>query len=369
MTTIKILVQNIGGAGMGSEKRGGNIAPLRMRIHNVKPEVIIVTETRIEDRDYDGKGVFRGYKSVQHSSTGRRAGGVMVFVKRDFKFIEGTARNSRDGHYTIAAYEYKGDKYIIGGIYGNCTNVDGLSAEIFSKYTDWHRELRLRIGYAHSIVGGDFNLKLDIGNNFKPRTTAILRDFMIEMDLIDAGDEDRKPTWRRPHLPKSKSRIDYILHAGIMQKNSFHTTWGRNDHAELLGEFNIGEKKLYKPILKDWVLTTEEFLEQAPKIIQDVLLDHDTWYRTRSYIDREKYIDDRLPREYEAEIDVIDKKEGIFNSHILMLIINRLVTLQKRVQGGIIRKGRKKLEQINLDIGNAYAVSYTHLTLPTKRIV
>jgi exonuclease III len=147
---------------------------LRMRIHNVKPEVIIVTETRIEDRDYDGKGVFRGYKSVQHSSTGRRAGGVMVFVKRDFKFIEGTARNSRDGHYTIAAYEYKGDKYIIGGIYGNCTNVDGLSAEIFSKYTDWHRELRLRMGYAHSIVGGDFNLKLDIGNNFKPRTTAIL---------------------------------------------------------------------------------------------------------------------------------------------------------------------------------------------------
>ena len=82
MTTLKIMVQNIGGATMGSEKRGGNIAPLRLRVHNAKPDVIIVTETRIEDRGYDGKGVFRGYKSLQNSSTGRRAGGVMVFCKK-----------------------------------------------------------------------------------------------------------------------------------------------------------------------------------------------------------------------------------------------------------------------------------------------
>ncbi len=56
MTTLKIMVQNIRGATMGSEKRGGNIAPLRLRVHNAKQDVIIVTETRIEDREYDGRG-------------------------------------------------------------------------------------------------------------------------------------------------------------------------------------------------------------------------------------------------------------------------------------------------------------------------
>jgi hypothetical protein len=339
---------------MGSEKRGGNIAPLRLRVHNAKPDVIIVTETRIEDRGYDGKGVFRGYKSLQNSSTGRRAGGVMVFVKRDFNVINGTVRNSRDGHYTIAAYEYKGERYIIGGIYGNCTNSDGISAEIFQTYTEWHRELKMRLGNIYSIIGGDFNLKLDLSNNFKPRTTAILRDFMLEFDLKDAGEESKKPTWRRPHLPKSKSRIDYIIYSGVIHKNSLTTTWGRMDHAEILGEFSIGEKKEYRPLLKDWVLATEEFLEQAPKIIQDVLLDHDTHYKYRSYIDRERYINNRRPREYENELDVTDKNEGIFNSHILMLIINRLVALQRRVQGDVIRRGKKTLQQINQDIGDAY---------------
>jgi hypothetical protein len=202
--------------------------------------------------------------------------------------------------------------------------------------------------------GGDFNLKLDISNNFKPRTTAILRDFMLEFDLKDTGEEDKKPTWRRPHLPKSKSRIDYIIYSGVIHRNSLTTTWGRMDHAEILGDFSIGEKKEYRPLLKDWVLATEEFLEQAPKNIQDVLLDHDTHYKHRSYIDKERYINNRRPREYENELDVTDKNEGIFNSHILMLIINRLVALQRRVQGDVIRRGKKTLQQINQDIGDAY---------------
>ena len=127
------------------------------------------------------------------------------------------------------------------------------------------------------------------------------------------------------------------------------------DHAEILGDFHVGDKKSFKPLLKDWVFATEEFLEHAPKIIQDVLLDHDSYYKSRSYLDREEYINGRLPREYEAELDVTDKEEGIFNSHILMLVIKRITTLQRRIQMDIIRKGKEKLERINRDIGDAYA--------------
>ncbi len=74
---------------------------------------------------------------------------------------------------------------------------------------------------------------------------------MLEFDLKDAGEENKKPTWRRPHLPKSKSRIDYIIYSGVIHKNSLTTTWGRMDHAEILGDFSIGERKEHRPLLKD----------------------------------------------------------------------------------------------------------------------
>ncbi len=100
VTTFKILVLNMGGgASMGSERGGGSIAPLRLRVHNVKPDTVIITETRVEDRNYSGKGVFRGYKLTQHSSSGRRSGGVMVFVKK--RHLGDTWYNSKLQRWTL----------------------------------------------------------------------------------------------------------------------------------------------------------------------------------------------------------------------------------------------------------------------------
>jgi exonuclease III len=90
--------------------RGGNISALRIAIHNKKPDIVILTETRIEDGHFNGIGVFRGYKLTQHSSSGRRSGGVAVFVRKDLQEIDGTIRNSNSGHSTIGAYNMKGEK-------------------------------------------------------------------------------------------------------------------------------------------------------------------------------------------------------------------------------------------------------------------
>ncbi len=49
-----------------------------------------------------------------------------------------------------------------------------------------------RIGNAAEIVGRDFNVKMDIENNAKPRTYKIIKDFMEERDLIDAGGGRKK---------------------------------------------------------------------------------------------------------------------------------------------------------------------------------
>jgi hypothetical protein len=164
----------------------------------------------------------------------------------------------------------------------------------------------------------------------------------------------RMPTWRRPHLPKSCSRLDYILHSTGLIKDSFTTTWGRGDHAEITGAFRIGPKKRYKANLKDWVFATEDFLNKAPMVIQDVILDHDKEYSSKSNEERGQYVRDRPPREYEMELEIIRKKDGIFHAHVLMIIINRLVTLQRRVQTAIIKKGKENLNRINREIGEKY---------------
>ncbi len=41
-----------------SGEGGGSIAPLCLSIHNKKPDIIVLTETRVEDEAFDGKKHF-----------------------------------------------------------------------------------------------------------------------------------------------------------------------------------------------------------------------------------------------------------------------------------------------------------------------
>ncbi len=162
------------------------------------------------------------------------------------------------------------------------------------------------------------------------------------------------PTWRRPHLPKSRSRLDYILHSTGLSKDSFTTTWGRGDHEEITGLFRIGPRRRYRSNLKDWVFATNDFVNKAPSVIQDVILDHDKEYRSKSNIERDQYVRGRTPREYEKELEVIQTEDGIFHAHVLMIIINRLVPLQRRAQAAIIKKGKENLNRVIKEIGEKY---------------
>ncbi len=87
---------------------------------------------------------------------------------------------------------------------------------MFEQYVEWHQELTQRFGNAISLVGGDFNVKFDIENNYKPRCSTCIRGMMEEFNLDDAGSDSKKPTWRRPHLPKSRSRLDYIMYCIVI---------------------------------------------------------------------------------------------------------------------------------------------------------
>ncbi len=126
------------------------------------------------------------------------------------------------------------------------------------------------------------------------------------------------------------------------------------DHAEILGKFEIGDRTNKKPLLKDWVLMTEEFTEQAKDIIRDAMLDHDKHFKNRSYRDREEYTQDQQTRQYEGNLDITDQEEGICHAHVLMIIINRLTTLHRRVQAELTKKSREKLSTLHQEIGEVY---------------
>ena len=80
---IKLISQNIGGNKLGNVRQGGGIISTRIWVNNNKPHLIILTETRIAERNFEGKGIFRGYYLAQHSSSGQNSKGVIVFARTE----------------------------------------------------------------------------------------------------------------------------------------------------------------------------------------------------------------------------------------------------------------------------------------------
>jgi hypothetical protein len=75
------------------------------------------------------------------------------------------------------------------------------------------------------------------------------------------------------------------------------------------------------------------------------------------YTEREHFVGGRLPRDYEGEMEIVEKEEGIFNAYLFLIIINKITTLQRRVQGEIISKSRREIEKINMEIGDTYKLA------------
>jgi hypothetical protein len=97
--------------------------------------------------------------------------------------------------------------------------------------------------------------------------------------------------------------------------------------------------------LKDWVLTTDRFKERARRCIAETLIDHTN---DREQSERLNRIErrDRIPKEIEKEVQVNDRDEGVTNAHVLMVIINRIESLQRTIQLEYSRERKVRLEEI-----------------------
>ena len=69
MSHFKILLQNIGRSSVGSVKKGGDIATIRLSVHKAKPSIIVLTEIA-EQTNLQGKnGHFRGFQKLSMHPT------------------------------------------------------------------------------------------------------------------------------------------------------------------------------------------------------------------------------------------------------------------------------------------------------------
>ena len=79
---VTALVQNVAGGALGTHRRGGGLAFTRINVNLCNPDFVILMETRIADSKAYLDNVFRGFKCLQHSSSGDRSKGVMIFSQK-----------------------------------------------------------------------------------------------------------------------------------------------------------------------------------------------------------------------------------------------------------------------------------------------
>jgi serine/threonine-protein kinase RIO1 len=111
-----------------------------------------------------------------------------------------------------------------------------------------------------------------------------------------------------------------------------------------------GSKESRKVRLKDWVLLTERFQERARRVIIDTIIDHIPRQVDRELVNRREIDRSRGPGEIEKEIDVTDKEEGITNAHVLMVVLNRVEGVQRKVQLEYCKERRAALDRVKSDL-------------------
>ncbi len=134
MAGLSVMCQNVSGSCLGGGAKGGKHCTFKVQCAQPKTSALILTETRIPERQYTGTGVFKGYKMTQHSSSGNRAGGVTIFTRKDLEVIPESVYGSPPGHFAIGCYDFHGTRVIIVGIYGVSAGSDTASMEVFEEF-------------------------------------------------------------------------------------------------------------------------------------------------------------------------------------------------------------------------------------------
>lgn len=129
-------------------------------------------------------------------------------------------------------------------------------------------------------------------------------------------------------------------------------TWSKHDHAELTLECESTKAQYFK--LQDWVLFTDRFKKEAHDIIEQTMLDHSQEYKNKHKMERERFIRGRAIKEYETELMLMDREEGITSAHVMHIIAQRVASKQKQIQRELVRGRARRLEEMQKELASLY---------------
>ena len=138
-------------------------------------------------------------------------------------------------------------------------------------------ELKNLYNTQNIIIAGDFNAVLseeDTNSHHinKIQTTAFLKDYMERNNMQEAGEitNNKQHTWFRKNSNTQSSRIDYIFTNINTTCIKYEITRTIFDHSCI--SLKIGNpNKFLGTTMKDYILSTDQFLIEGTEIIQEIL--------------------------------------------------------------------------------------------------
>jgi hypothetical protein len=275
--SLQILTQNVSGIRREGTRMGGPKIGAIKALINRHTDFTILTETKCAEQNIRKLRLKYGMKLTLITNHGPASAGVAIYSKREHKLLEGSTRRSEpDGHYICGVYDVLGNRMVVAGVYGVPDNNDNSSAVIYEQLTEQLQELKILYNTNLVLAAGDFNCGINDTDfstqNYKPRTTAKLVHMINEHNLIDLGAAHQNfgHTYYRRGDSRIHSRIDFILTNINSQNTQYYRQPTIFDHLSLVGVLGKIEKNYNPPTMKDFILSSEKFLEGAEIVIESV---------------------------------------------------------------------------------------------------
>jgi hypothetical protein len=335
--------------------------------HNT--DILVISETRARTIE-EGLSIYiqgSHLQATMATSAGRPSAGVTVLTGAHLILIEGSIRESDpQGHYVLGVYTIYGIRVIIGGIYLDSSNSDHTGVTAIQNLSAHITDLQQLYDTTNVILTGDFNVVLypdqcHSGRIIKPRTSQELHDLADEHGLRDTGRIHGKetPTYRRHGDAGVYSRIDYTLSS--MQTQSYDLSWGPFDHAYLTVMIHIPiQRQLKPPRVKDWIIGSEQFLQQGRQVIIQTLLEHDQHDTQVTRQEMHNMITIGIPEGFERRLQISNTDDGITEVHVLNVIIKKLQLLAGRLD----RQERDRVNHAILQTDKALKLLHTEIQAP-----
>jgi exonuclease III len=260
----------------GTRMGGPKIGAVRALV-NKHTDFTILTETKCAEQNIQKLRLRYGMKLTLTTNYGPASSGVAIYSKRGHKLVEGSARHSEpDGHYICGVYDVLGKRIVVAGVYGVPDNNDNSSALVYEHLNEHIQELKILFNTGLVLAAGDFNCGINENDfstqNYKPRTTAKLLHLIDENDLIDLGalNQNFGHTYYRRGDSRVHSRIDLILTNINCQYTRYYRQPTIFDHLSIVGILGKIEKNNNPPTMKDYILSSEKFMEGAEIIINSI---------------------------------------------------------------------------------------------------